>query len=123
MKGDAAIVGACTGLLAFYGASCGFNYWLGYQSRRLEIDALQQERDGLRAQVAALQATDGDASCAVQRNGPRVLCALSATGREQRLRREVLADGDVLCRVKDRWSGRVICRLADGREVTLRRAR
>lgn len=78
---------------------------------------LRQERDGLRAQVAALRAADGDASCAVARNGPRVLCAL----RGDRLQRSLLADGDLICYTVLKNQNRVECTLADGRLVTLRR--
>lgn len=84
-----------------------------------ERDALRRERDALRAQVAVLRAVDGDGSCAVQANGPRVLCALLG----DRLQRTVLSDGEIICALKDRWSGRATCRLADGREITLRRTR
>lgn len=116
MKGDATLVSVGTGVVIAVVAVAFFNYWLGKESTR-------PERDGLRAQIAALRAADGDASCAVMRNGPRVLCALRGTGKDARLQHTALADGDVVCSVKDRWSGRATCRLADGREITLRRVR
>lgn len=116
MKQDAAIIGLSTGAVIAVAVVAIFNYWLGRESLRPELA-------GLRAQVAALRAADGDASCAVMRNGPRVLCALRGTGKEIRLQHTALGDGDVVCAVQDRWSGRAICRLADGRQVTLRRVR
>lgn len=38
----------------------------------IKIEALKKERDALRAEVRAL--TEGDGSCAVTRDGPKVLC-------------------------------------------------
>lgn len=98
-----------TAAIVVYLSSCAFNFWLGRESTHAE-------RDGLRATIAALRAADGDGSCAVARDGPRVLCAL----RGDRLQRAALADGDVICAVlKNR--DRAECTLADGRRVTLRR--
>lgn len=97
------------GIFIIYVAGCVFNYWLGRESTRTE-------RDGLRTQVGALRAADGDGSCAVTSNGPRVLCAL----RGDRLQRTPLNDGDVVCGTVLRSQNRVECTLADGWRVTLR---
>lgn len=92
----------------------GFGFWLAYEAKARPALELV---DGLRAQVAALRAADGDGSCAVGHDGLRVLCAL----RGDRLQRTTLADGDVICGAVLKNQNRVECALADGQRVTLRR--
>ncbi len=84
--------------------------FLTLQSR----SAIIRDRDAMRAAVNALHNSEGDGSCAVMRDGSRVICALRAG----RLQYTALHDVDIICTQTAR--NRAICTLSDGRKVSLR---